>query len=295
MNYTSCVLLAIAALTAARQTASAATFSLSGALATPQDYVTLVLDLPLTGDVTTNIESQTTQGGDVPLELPAAGEFPPAYLGDWFDDNTSPGPASFELAGFGLMCAVCLSFRRSPTPTNGLARLTGRTEVYPCRGAFGSVEAALGQLKTARPNVVLIDIGRAGMSGIEVIRTLKSLCPQAEFLVLTVHDDDGRTFDAMCSGPCGNGGAPLSPEMPRRVTAPLPQVHPPETPGYSLTAQETRVLRLLGEGHHYKTAAADLGITVNTLSFHVRRLYDKMQVHSKSEAVAKALRDGILR
>jgi len=92
-----------------------------------------------------------------------------------------------------------------------------------------------------------------------------------------------------------SGGAPMSPEVARRVIALFRQVRPPETAEYTLTAQETRVLRLLGEGHHYKTAAADLGITVNTLSFHVRRIYDKLQVHSKSEAVAKALRDGILR
>ena len=196
----------------------------------------------------------------------------------------------------------------------GLALLIGHTSGYQCRGAFGSVEDALGHMKFACPDVVLVDIGLPGMSGIDGIRVMKSLCPQAQFLVLTVYDDDQRIFDAMCAGACGYllkktppprileamrevhaGGAPMSPEVARRVIALFRQVRPPETADYTLTAQETRVLRLLGEGHHYKTAAADLGISVNTLSFHVRRIYDKLQVHSKSEAVAKALRDGILR
>jgi DNA-binding NarL/FixJ family response regulator len=196
----------------------------------------------------------------------------------------------------------------------GLALLIGRTEGYQCRGAFGSIEEAVRHLEVARPDVVLVDIGLPGMSGIEGIRVMKTLCPYAQFLVLTVYDDDNRIFDAMCAGACGYllkktppprildalrelhaGGAPMSPEVARRVIALFRQVRPPDQAEYTLTAQETRVLRLLGEGHHYKTAAADLGITVNTLSFHVRRIYEKLQVHSKSEAVAKALRDGILR
>ena len=196
----------------------------------------------------------------------------------------------------------------------GLSLLIGHTPGYLSRGAFGSVEEALGHMKTACPDVVLVDIGLPCMSGIEGIRVMKSLCPQAQFLVLTVYDDDRRIFEAMCAGACGyllkktppprileamrevhSGGAPMSPEVARRVIALFRQVRPPEKAEYTLTAQETRVLRLLGEGHRYKTAAADLGITINTLSFHVRSIYDKLQVHSKSEAVAKALRDGILR
>ena len=196
----------------------------------------------------------------------------------------------------------------------GLSLLIGRTDGFRSRGAFASVEDAVGKITTAAPDVVLVDIGLPGMSGIDGIRVMKALCPQAQFLVLTVYDDDRRIFEAMCAGACGyllkktpparilsalsevhSGGAPMSPEVARRVIALFREVRPPETADYTLTAQETRVLRLLGEGHHYKTAAADLGISVNTLSFHVRRIYEKLQVHSKSEAVAKALRDGVLR
>jgi len=196
----------------------------------------------------------------------------------------------------------------------GLALLIGRTPGYECRGTFGTFEDALLRMEETRPEIVLVDIGLPGISGIEGIRVMKARGSQSQFLVLTVYDDDERIFAAMCAGACGyllkktppdrilesvrdvrEGGAPMSPEIARRVIALFREFRPPETADYRLTAQETRVLRLLGEGHHYKTAAAELGISVNTLSFHLRRIYEKLQVHSKSEAVAKALRDGILR
>ena len=85
----------------------------------------------------------------------------------------------------------------------GLALLIGHTPGYLSRGSFGSVEEAMVHMKTACPDVVLIDIGLPGMSGIEGIRVMKPLCPQAQFLVLTVYDDDRRIFEAMCAGACG--------------------------------------------------------------------------------------------
>jgi DNA-binding NarL/FixJ family response regulator len=226
-------------------------------------------------------------------------------------DNVSPVPGAFGLTGLGLMCAVCLSFRRHSPPTNGPAPRISLAD-YQGREALHSVEASIRQMKRAFPDAVLLEIGFHGMSANDGIRMLKSVCPEAEFLVMAVYDDRG-VFEAMCTGACGNliqetpapiawealrevqaGRAPNSPKAPRRVIALIRKMRPPETPEYTLTTQETRVLRLLGEGHHYKTAAADLGVTLNTLSFHVRRIYGKLQVHSKAEAVAKALRDGIL-
>lgn len=131
-----------------------------------------------------------------------------------------------------------------------------------------------------------------------------------QFLVLSVYDDDHRVFDAICAGACGyllkktqparlldgirelaEGGAPMSPEIARRVVEVFPEARPPAHADYGLTPHESRLLRMLVEGHNYKTAAAELGVSVNTVSFHMRKVYDKLQVHSKSEAVAKALRD----
>ena len=91
------------------------------------------------------------------------------------------------------------------------------------------------------------------------------------------------------------GGAAMSPEVAGRVIALFKEFRPPETADYHLTPHEMRLLKLLGEGHSYKTAAATLGSSVNTVGFHMRSIYTKLQVHSKSEAVAKALRSGLFR
>jgi DNA-binding NarL/FixJ family response regulator len=86
----------------------------------------------------------------------------------------------------------------------------------------------------------------------------------------------------------------MSPEVARRVIRLFRDIRPPERASYRLTPQETALLRLLVEGHHYKTAAAELDVSVNTVSFHLRNIYEKLQVHSKSEAVAKALRNRLV-
>ncbi|MBA3241886.1 MAG: hypothetical protein H0T60_11730 [Acidobacteria bacterium] len=103
--------------------------------------------------------------------------------------------------------------------------------------------------------------------------------------------DDGRGFDAEALG----GGAPMSPEVARRVITLFRDFRPPQRADYELTPHETRILKLLVEGHNYKTAAFELNVSVNTVSFHLKKIYEKLQVHSKSEAVAKALRDQIIK
>jgi len=164
-----------------------------------------------------------------------------------------------------------------------------------------------------RPDVVLCDIGLPGMSGIEGIRILKEIDPGLLVLMLTIYDDDDRIFEAICAGATGyllkktpparlleslreavNGGAPMSPEVARRVITLFRDIRPPKRADYDLTPHETRLLRLLLEGYNYKTAAAELGVTVHTISFHLRSIYEKLQVHSKSEAVAKALRNRLV-
>lgn len=199
----------------------------------------------------------------------------------------------------------------------GLAALIEGTEGFRCTGRFRSMEDALEGMRStalaAAPDVVLMDIGLPGMSGIEGVRVLTSRHPALSVLMLTVYDDDERIFDAMCAGACGYllkktpparlleglkevvaGGAPMSPEVARRVVTLFRNVRPPAQAGYELTPHEIRLLKLLTDGHNYKTAAAELGITVHTVSFHLRQVYAKLQVHSKTEAVAKALRHGLL-
>lgn len=196
---------------------------------------------------------------------------------------------------------------------DGLAALIDGTEGYCCTGSFRSMEEAIGRIGESLPDVALVDIGLPGMSGIEGIRVLRARYPSLVFLMLTIYDDDERIFEAMCAGACGYllkktpparlleslqevvaGGAPMSPEVARRVVELFREVRPPEHAEHNLTPHETRVLKLLVEGHNYKTAAVELGVSVNTISFHMRRIYEKLQVHSKSEAVAKALRGRIV-
>jgi DNA-binding NarL/FixJ family response regulator len=152
------------------------------------------------------------------------------------------------------------------------------------------------------------------MSGIEGTRRLRILRPGMPVLMLTVYSDDDRIFAAMCAGACGyllkntppaklleslrevaGGGAVMSPYVARRVVELFQRFRPPVNTDYRLSPQEMRLLQLLGEGHHYKTAAAEHGISVHTVNLHLKAIYEKLQVHSKSEAVAKALREGLIR
>ena len=201
-----------------------------------------------------------------------------------------------------------------PKIREGLRSLIDGTDGYRCVGSFGSMEEALAKVAYELPDVLLVDIGLPGMSGIEGTRRLKDRYPSLAVLMLTVYDDDRRIFDAMCAGACGyllkktpparlleslkevvGGGAPMSPEVARRVVALFREIRPPERADYQLTAHEIRILALLVEGHNYKTAADELGVSINTIRFHMRSIYEKLQVHSKSEAVSKALRSRIVR
>jgi DNA-binding NarL/FixJ family response regulator len=201
-----------------------------------------------------------------------------------------------------------------PEVRQGLRFLIDNTEGYACHGSYQSMEEALADGTLCQANVALVDIGLPGMSGIEGMRELRTRCPEMALVALTVYDDDARIFEALCAGATGyllkktpparlleglkdviTGGAPMSPEVASRVIALFRQVRPPDEADYHLTPHEIRLLRLLCDGHSYKTAAAELGGSVNTVGFHMRNIYRKLQVHSKSEAVAKALRHGLFR
>jgi DNA-binding NarL/FixJ family response regulator len=196
---------------------------------------------------------------------------------------------------------------------DGLATIVNGTPGFRCTGAYRSMEDAIEGIGRDLPDVVLNDIGLPGMSGIDGIRILKERHPDLLVLMLTIYDDDDRIFEALCAGASGYllkktpparllellreavaGGAPMSPEVARRVVALFRTFRPPDNTNCELTPHEIRLLRLFVEGHNYKTAAAELGVTVHTISFHLRSIYEKLQVHSKSEAVVKALRNRLV-
>jgi DNA-binding NarL/FixJ family response regulator len=195
----------------------------------------------------------------------------------------------------------------------GLAVLIDGTPGFRCRDTFGSVEAALRASPNRPPDVLLLDIGLPGIPGSEGVRLLKERLPAASILMLTVYDDQDRIFESLCNGACGyllkrtpparllesireahQGGAPMSPEIASRVVALFRKIAPPRRPVNRLSAGERRLLALLVEGYSYRDCADRLDISVNTVRNYIRSVYEKLQVHSKSAAVARALRDRLV-
>lgn len=193
----------------------------------------------------------------------------------------------------------------------GLAFLINSTDRFECRHAYASIEAALEGIGTNPPRVALVDIGLPGLSGIEGVRLLRERYPTIAPVLLTVYKDDDRIFQAVCAGACGyllkktpparlleavreiaEGGAAMSPEVAIRVVELFRNTQTPEQFSSGLSPRELQLLKLLTEGHQKKTAAAELGISIHTVSFHLRSIYEKLHVHSRSEAVARALREG---
>ncbi|MGA3186610.1 MAG: response regulator transcription factor [Bryobacteraceae bacterium] len=193
----------------------------------------------------------------------------------------------------------------------GLSFLINSADRFECRHVYASMEAALEGIASNPPRVALVDIGLPGMSGIDGVRILRARHPSIAPVLLTVYKDDARIFEAICAGACGyllkttppsrllealreiaGGGAVMSPEVAIRVVELLRKSQPAQSSA-SLSPQEMRLLKLLTEGHQNKTAAAEMGISVHTVSFHLRSIYEKLHVHSRSEAVARALREGL--
>lgn len=194
-----------------------------------------------------------------------------------------------------------------------LGELLNISDGYECISVYPSMEEALKRISFNVPEIVLCDIGLPGINGIDGMKILLGQHPELLFIMLTVYDDNERIVEAICSGASGyllkntppdrliasmdevvSGGAPMSPEIARSVIDLFRINPPPKKVDHGLTPHETRILRMLVDGHNYKTAAAELKVSVNTISFHMRNIYGKLQVHSKSEAVAKALKDRLV-
>ncbi|MBI1808189.1 MAG: response regulator transcription factor [Ignavibacteria bacterium] len=177
-----------------------------------------------------------------------------------------------------------------------------------CVGAFESCEAALKQLDDILPDVILMDIQLPGMSGIEGVKHIKELHPSIEIIMFTIYDDDERIFQSLCAGASGyllksaqpeeiiqafrqiRSGAPMSASIARRVLNLVRQQSPASPEQFQLTDRELDILRCLVDGLSDKRMADKLFISPQTVHSHIKRIYQKLQVHSKSEAVSKALR-----
>jgi DNA-binding NarL/FixJ family response regulator len=187
------------------------------------------------------------------------------------------------------------------------------TPGFHCADGFGSVEAALRQSPPPTIDVLLLDIELPGVPGSVGVAQLREALPDTAILMLTVFADDDSVFESIRNGASGyllkkttpdrlltairethNGGAPMSPEIARRVLLFCQKAAPPPVRSPELTPQEIRVLALLAEGHGYQATADQLGISVNTVRNHIRNIYERLHVHTRAEAVSKALRRGLL-
>jgi len=195
----------------------------------------------------------------------------------------------------------------------GLAMLLDGTPGFRCRRAYRSVEEALRLLAPPVPDVLLLDIHLPGMLGSDGVRVFREKFPEIQVLMLTVYGEEDRVFESICNGACGyllkktppvrlleaireahEGGSPMSPEIARKVITLFQKTGPPEKLERNLTPQEIRILKLMVEGRTYQSAADLLGISINTLRDYIRSIYEKLHVHSKSEAVGKAIRNRLI-
>lgn len=191
----------------------------------------------------------------------------------------------------------------------GLGSILDRAEGLRCVGAYPSVEQALPALEEKPCDVLLLDIQLPGMSGVEGVRVLRERFPATRILMLTVYEEEDKVFESIRNGACGyllkktppaqiadavrqarGGGSPISPEVARRIVEHFQNAPAPPRRESPLTPQERSLLKLLADGHSYQSCADRLGVSINTVRDHVRSIYEKLHVHSKSEAVSKGLR-----
>ena len=195
----------------------------------------------------------------------------------------------------------------------GLGLLIDATPGYRCPRTYDSVEEAMSAMGGDAPDVLLLDIQLPGMLGSEGVKVLRERHPAMQVLMLTIYAEQDKVFESICNGACGyllkktppaklldaireahEGGSPMSPEIACKVVTLFHKTRPPEKLDQQLTPQEVRLLGMLAEGYSYQGAAGQLNISINTVRNYIRSIYEKLHVHSKNEAVSKALRNRII-
>ena len=194
-----------------------------------------------------------------------------------------------------------------PSLSKGLARLIGQTRDIRCLGCYQNAEDALREIPQTPPEVVLMDINLPGMDGIECVRKLKEVGPLLRIVMVTVYENPERIFKALATGAIGyvlkheppaelievirdahRGGAPMSSQIARKVVQ-FFQSFAPVNEAEELSGREREVLEFLAKGYLIKEIAEQMGIGFDTVRTYIRRIYEKMHVHSRSQAVAKYL------
>jgi DNA-binding NarL/FixJ family response regulator len=184
-------------------------------------------------------------------------------------------------------------------------------ERYLVVGSFNNVLMAEKQVDEIKPDIVLMDIDMPGRTGIEAVKRIRASGAQMPILMLTVFDDTSHVFDAICAGASGyllkkhlsaklfdavdevlQGGAPMSPSIAHMVIASMQK--PAHANPYQLTPREKEILSSLAKGSSYKMMAAEYSVTIDTVRAHIKKVYEKLQVHSQTEAVSKAFNEKLV-
>jgi len=199
------------------------------------------------------------------------------------------------------------------TTRQGLAFLIGGTPGFICAADYRSVNEALAADLDPPPGVVLLDIHLPGIPGSEGVTLLRAKYPQTQVVMLTVFEESEHVFESICNGACGyllkktppaklldaireahQGGAPMSPSIARQVLTLFRRSTPPPRDSCEFSPREQSVLALLAQGYSYAKLAEELGISVNTVRNNIRSIYEKLHVHTRSEAVSKAIRKRLI-
>lgn len=208
------------------------------------------------------------------------------------------------------MALTVLVFEDNPLLRESIGSLIGLKEEMNLAGAFENVLSVSEQVVEHKPGLILMDIDMPGMSGIEAVKKIRSFDTAVPIIMLTVFDDNTHVLEAIRAGASGyllkkhlstklfdsidevlSGGAPMSPTIARMVIASMQK---PVDNAYRLTARENEILTLLSQGNSYKMIAAEAEISLDTVRTHIKKIYEKLQVHSQTEAVSKAINEKLV-
>jgi DNA-binding NarL/FixJ family response regulator len=197
----------------------------------------------------------------------------------------------------------------------GLTQLIGGSPGFICAGAFANCSNLVNDIENTSPDVILMDIEMPGMNGIEAVKIVKKQFPNVKIMMETIFDENDKIFQSICNGAEGyilkntppvqiltaikevyEGGAPMTPSIASKVLK-MFKNRPPESGNpeqFNLTDREKEILKCLVEGMSYKMIADSCFISADTVNGHIKNIYKKLQVHSKGEAVAKAIKGRII-
>lgn len=195
----------------------------------------------------------------------------------------------------------------------GVTAMIGDEPDFELVAAISNAETVETDVKQLHPDVVLMDIDMPQVNGVEAVRRIRRIAPSLPVIMLTVFDDNDNIFNAVCAGASGyilkryasleipgairdvlSGGAPMTGSVARKVLQMIPVARSHEQEKTALSEREKEILQLLVQGFSYKMIAAEIKISLDTVRFHIKKIYDKLHVHSATEAVSKAIKDGLV-